>query len=223
MEFDIAHGRIRVKPETLMLAKLRDIYEADDSPNKGLATDILTYVHIAAQIDETAPFFGAREDEIKELAKMNVWHGRECPFDLAMVDAAIDEYRKSKEVGEMRILKIFNRKIDQIQDRIDAVTPQIVEKTDARGNFTGFASNMGMITKVMAELNPLLDEKDKLVQRMKKQSEAEKTFRAGKKQNLLERRLLQNGQRSQEGGTQEGMEGSQDNREIRPPTGPVEG
>lgn len=222
MEFDIAHGRIRVKPQTLMLAKLRDVYEADDSPNKELATDVLTYLHIAAQVDENAPFFGAREDEIRELAKMNVWHGRDCPFDLAMVEPALEEYKKSKEVGEMRILKIFNRKIDQIQDRIDKVEPQIIEKLGKEGQTIGFATNMGMITKVMAELNPLLDEKDKLVQRMKKQSEAEKTFRAGKKQNLLERRLLQNGQRSQEGATQEGVEGSQDNREVRPATGPVE-
>jgi hypothetical protein len=196
MDFDIANGRIRVKPQTLMLAELRQLWEADDSPNKELATDILTYIHIAAQVDEEAPFFSAREDEVKELAKGNVWFNRVCPFDLVTADSAIKAYRKSKEVGELRTLKIFNKKIDQLQDKIDLVEPQIIEKLDKNGMISGFASNMGMITKIMSELNPLLDEKEKLVTRMKKTSEVEKSYKAGKKQNLLEKRLLANATRT---------------------------
>lgn len=210
MEFDIVSGRIRVKPQTLMLAPLRTIYEADDSPTKDTANDALTYIHLCAQIDESAPFFGAREDEIRELAKMNVWYNRTCPFDLTLLEPALEAYKKSKEVGEMRVLKMFSRKIDQLHDKIDVVTPQIVEKVDRHGNMTGFATNMGMITKVMSELNPLLDEKDKLVARMKKASEVEKSYRAGKKQNLLEKRLLQNGQQ-QQGSSEQAVEGSENN------------
>lgn len=194
MEFDIQHGRIRVKPETLMLGELRAIWEADDSPNKELATEVLTYIHIAAQVDEKTPFFNAREDEIRELAKNNVWFQRECRFNLLEVEPALLSYKKSKEVGEMRVLKIFNRKIDQLQDKIDGIEPDIRERISDKGVFLGYASNMKMITDIMAELNPLLDEKDKLTQRMKKQSEIDKTFRAGKKQNLLEKQLLGNGQ-----------------------------
>lgn len=190
MEFDIRNGKVVVKPETLMIGELRAIWDADDSPNKPLANEILMYIHIAAQVDEIAPFFGAREDEVRQLAKDQVWFRRECPIQLSDVESALIIYRKSKEVGEMRILKIFNKKIDQLQDKIDTVEPEISTKTDRWGNFTGFATNMGMITKVMSELNPLLDEKDKLANRMKKQSEAEKSFRAGKKQNRLEKMLL---------------------------------
>lgn len=199
MEFDIVSGRIRVKPETLMIGELRTIWESDDSSSKSEATDILTYIHIVSQTDQSAPYFSAREDEVRFLASSNVWFRRECPYDLTSFEPYIQAYLKSKEDPEVRILKIFNTKIDQLQDTINKIKPEIKETQDSRGNFKGYATNMTMLTGVMKELNKLLQERDSLQQRIKNEAEKEGTYRAGKRQNRLEKRLLesrQNGQAS---------------------------
>lgn len=189
MEWDIANGKIRVNPQTLMLAKFREFYDADESLNKEESTDVFMYIYLCSQTDDKAPFFTARLDEVGQLARNQVWYHRECPFDLDLFTPLIEEYKESKSTPDHRILKIYNHKIDQLQVTINGITPTVQEVKDSRGNFRGYATNMGMLTTVMKELNKLLDERDKLKNRISKVSADSAAFRAGKSENLLERRI----------------------------------
>ena len=163
---------------------------------KGLMRDkVFTYIHICARLDTKAPFFTAEESEIEELAKQN-YFDEEFPFPTDdhranIIAEGLKAYKKAFEKAEVRILKLFDDKIDQIKDVIKDTSPQIVENTNPTTGATTFSSNIDIITKSMEKIDGLMIAKSRLEAKIKNEAEGKGSIRGGKKASRLERKSIQ--------------------------------
>ena len=164
---------------------------------KGIMRDkVFTYMHVCARLDPRAPFFTAEESEIQALAKQNYFN-EEFSFptieaEIKIVENAVIAYKGAFEKAEVRILKLFDDKIDQIKNVIKDTEPQIVENTNPTTGAVTFSSNIDIITKSMEKIDGLLISKARLEAKIRNESEGKGSIRGGKKASRLEMKSIQN-------------------------------
>lgn len=190
MEFDMIKRRVRIKAKSITIDALSRIWEADKSEEKDEATKYLTYVHLVSQIDPEAPYYRAAFDEVRILAKRDIWKNYDHEFEQGeedILEEAIDQYRNAYESVGNRTVRIFDIKIDQIRNVIESTEPVITPST-VRG-VTTYASNFPILNKMMQELTNLMDTKEALEARVNKQTSEGGTVRAGRTLSLVEKKL----------------------------------
>jgi hypothetical protein len=193
MTFDIKNKRVIVDVHTLMIGQLRSIYEKLE---EDVAIRALTYIYVGSQIHSDAPFFSARRDEVQELAWNNSLYG--APQDVKNLltrhkdkfTDVIEPYKKAYSTPEVRMLNTFNHQIDELKDLMDKTKPEIAKSTHPTSGVVSFAHNTDAINKVMISLGSLMDTKDKIEAKMRK--EAAGRVRAGKKPSRLEKKHAAN-------------------------------
>ena len=190
MVFNVARGRITVDPKTLMVKELRDIYEEDKSTTKEKAIEILTFVHLASRIDEEAPFFTAREDEVRHLAAQNAFRTTKLE-DVHKYDNVIKAYQKAYQSPESRFITVYNDKIDQCHDVIKNTNVVIKENINEKTGAVTYTSNFPIIDKIMTQMNSILDTKEKIELRIRKQSAKDSKVRGQRDPSFLEKNFNQ--------------------------------
>jgi len=189
MEFDLKNKRVIIDAHSLMIGPLRKIYE---SLPEDISIPALTYVYVASQIHVDAPFFSARKDEVNELAWRNSLYG--LPSDQKdtlnkykeKFTSIIPDYVEAYATPEVRMLKSFDTQIDKLKDLIDVTVPEIVKSIHPTSGVVSFAHNTDAINKVMVSLGSLMDTKEKIEAKLRK--EASSKVRAGKKPSRLEKK-----------------------------------
>jgi hypothetical protein len=121
LNFNLQNGKVAIDPYSMMLKCIKNVLrEYNSDPDEAIR--VLTYIHIVAKIDPKAPFFGAKDSEIRELAVANIWNNipkaDRKKLDFTAYDDYIKEYKKAYEGPEARVVNIFNNKIDQISELI---------------------------------------------------------------------------------------------------------
>ena len=192
MTFSREKNRVVVDAYALMIDEIRVIWQRDRTRIKDKATELISYVHLAAQIDPEAPFFSSREDEVKGLVAQNLWRSSP-PRNLEQYDDTITAYQEVYETAGVRILKSFTLKIDEIKDLIDDEKPKIQENYNEKSGSTTYATNIKIITSAMREINGLMDEQEKLEQRLKRQDLQAISTLGEKKPSRLEKRQMHAG------------------------------
>lgn len=160
--------------------------------NPDLRDRVLTYIHIVSKLDPKAPFFGAESTEIADLAK-STYFTETTPFPTDaenQINVAMAQYIKAFEKAEVRILKLFDDKIDQIKNLIAKTVPKIEENTNPVSGAVTFTTNIDIITKSLEKIDGLLVAKGKLEAKIRNESEGKGSVRGGKKPSLLERRSM---------------------------------
>jgi hypothetical protein len=182
LKFNLSKYRVEVDPTSLLLSRLREVWESDKTKTKEMATRLLSYVHLASQIDPDAPFAATPPTEVKQLVIANLWRGEEMPSvrDLSWLDPTISDYRESYETPDRRAVRRFNAKIDQLSKLVEDTTPEIKPVA------SGFKSNTSILTSLMKEIVPLMDARDALAQRIAKQAGRGANLMGSKKESLLE-------------------------------------
>lgn len=187
LHFNIQKGQVVLDAMSMTLKSVKEIYK-DYDPD--VAIRVLTYIHVVSRMDPTAPFFSADVKEIHELSKRQFFPEDEwATINWENVDKLADKYEKVYETPELRVVKIFNDKIDQIREMIKDTTPSIVGYITTSGS-KGFSSNVPIITKAMQDLDSLLDAKEKLEARVRKQSAKAGKIMGGKAPSRLEAKHL---------------------------------
>jgi hypothetical protein len=186
LEYNIAEGKVRIDGVDLSLKFISDTL--DKYPEQ-LALKILTYMHLVSKVDSKAPFFTADEKEISTLVSNQIFESSEFKkLNKKSLNDLVTEYKKTYETPEIRIVNIFNNKVDQIRELIESTEPEI-EKVVTNSGAVSFVSNVQLITKTMNELGDLLDVKDKLEAKIRKQNVAG-SMRGGKTPSLLEKQMM---------------------------------
>lgn len=186
LKFDFVKRKVVIDPKTIVLDKLTQLWEADETDTKSDATKFLTYIHLVAQIDPPAPYYSSAFDEVKFLVKKDIWKDMELNLDEEyeragleeFLDEAVEDYRKAYEPIEHRAFRIFNQKIDQIRDTIDNTTPYIAERT-IRGQVQ-MVSNYPMLEKMALGLGKMMDIREEMKARMQKEVSEEGKIRGGR-------------------------------------------
>ena len=160
--------------------------------NLALRDKVFTYIHVVAQIDTKAPFFSADPEEIRDLALRNYFN-EEVPFPdryANPIENALTAYIKAYETPEVRMVKIFNEKIDQLRKLIKDTTPEIVKVTNPNTGVVSFSSNVDILTKTMEKIDSLMATKERLEAKIRRESEGKGSFRGNKKPSRLEREAM---------------------------------
>lgn len=189
LKFDMANGiaiidglHLKTIPEFQELYNILDPVKRDR---------VFTYIHVRAKIDKNAPFFTAEDEELKELAYRQYFN-EEIPFPTAaetLIENALKNYVKAYEkIGE-RVLKLFDKKIQQIAKMVEEVEPKIVEYV-SNGGSKGFASNVDMIAKSLKEMDALQTAKERLEAKMSSEAEKSGRAKAGRTPSRLERKTM---------------------------------
>jgi len=193
LHFDMKNGIAVIDATTVLL--IPEMLTAHKM-FKGLMRDkVFTYIHVCAKLDPSAPFFTAEKTEIESLARNNYFN-EEFPFptqarEKLVLDKGLKAYVKAFETAEVRILKLFDDKIDQIKKTIEDTSPQIVENTNPTTGAVTFSSNIDIITKSMEKIDSLLIAKARLEAKIRNESEGKGSVRGGKKPSRLERKSIQ--------------------------------
>ena len=189
MEFNLKNKRVVVDAHTLMIGALKAIYQ---KLPENISIPALTYIYVASQIHVDAPFFSARKDEVDELAWNNSLYGLNdeekgtLNQHKAKFTSVIPDYIDAYASPEVRMLKSFDNQIDKLKDLIDKTIPEICKSINPTSGVISFAHNTDAINKVMISLGSLMDTKDKILAKLRK--EAGGKVRAGKKPSRLEKK-----------------------------------
>jgi len=186
LKFTVADGKVKldgIHANMQFVKQVRRKYKGE------LGIRVLTFVHLAARIDQNAPFFTAAPDEIEELVMRQLFtEGERAKLDVKQLWEWVEEYQKMYETPEARIVKIYNDKIDEMRQLIEDTEPEIVENIKSNGE-KSYATNLKILTDLMKELGNLWEVKEKLEAKIRKQQVAGHG-RAGKTPSLLEKQML---------------------------------
>ena len=189
LKFTMSNHRVTVDPGSLTLECLRLIWVADKTKIKEDATKLLTYIHIVSQIDEDAPFAKVDPSEVSSLAKKEIFgvyeYEFDAPFDENYMEEAVTSYQLAFEIPEEAAVRSFNKKIYEIQKKID-ITEIKIEETVVRGTKT-YVTNFNIINKMMQDLSKITKARDELKNAIVRGT-ARGDIKAQRKLSLLEKR-----------------------------------
>ncbi len=190
LKFNLQNHRIYIDPLSLTVKELRDIYNSDPTETKFAAIDQLSYIHLVSQIDPEAPLFSARKDEVERLAASNVWGKDYLTIhpDLAVFHDAVKAYLEAFDRAEVRIVRAYGNKLDEFEDLLDTVKPELVKSVNNKTGAVTFTSNAAVIMKVMKDIRPIMVEKKELEEFMTQTSTKESKKWGGKTDSYLERK-----------------------------------
>lgn len=192
MTFDVKNKKIVVDKHTLLIGVLKNIYQ---NLPENISIPALTYIYVASQIHVDAPFFSARADEIDALAWRNSLYALSAEDKETLnkhkdkFQVAIAPYKETFSTPEIRMLSSFNAQIDKLKTLLDKTTPEIARCVHPVSAIVSFAHNTDAIGKVMTSLGSLMDTKDKIEAKLRKQNQGK--VRAGKKPSRLEKKMSQ--------------------------------
>lgn len=193
MEWIQSKGRVVVDPRTLLLADLRRIYNDDPSEFKETANIYLSYIHLVSQLDEKAPYFKSDINEVRQLAKKQLFGSTDHLFNTdldAFIENAVKDYIQAYEEVDARASRIFRKKIDNLLAKIDSTSLELKESV-SRGGTVSYSSNFTIISKMMADVMPLIDAQGELEARVKKMNKKGIKIRGDKRESVLNKRLVQ--------------------------------
>jgi hypothetical protein len=189
LKFTMENHRVTVDPVSLTLNQLRTIWNADKSKLKTDAVELLSFIHLVSQIDQDAPFANSNPDEVWALACKEIYgdyeHAFKAPFDEEFLKDTITQYQLSFELPEEAAVRTFNKKIHQIERKLDSTDIEI-EKVTVKG-VTQYVSNFTILDKMMQNLTAICEARDKLQDSIKRGSQRGDT-KAGVKISFLERK-----------------------------------
>jgi hypothetical protein len=150
---------------------LVDLYEWDKSQNKDKANKLLMFVFYLCDLTEENPLKDVPAEKKEEEAKFKAFADRRKEFtksELKYLIPAIDCYIKYNSTPEERILNKFDEKSEQLRDKLESTKP--ITKTNSKGGITTFASNTGIITKGLNELNTIKKSKASVVAAVRREA-----------------------------------------------------
>jgi hypothetical protein len=170
----LQEGTILVKPTDLLLASFMEAYAQDKSENKEEANKLFCYIHLRSQVDPEAPFFRAQFNEIDAISRQQVYKDPEYNWSDSIYTELqarqmVTEYMESLSTPADRALLSYDKKIDQFNILLDETDP-ILTENEVKGKTT-FVSNTPLLSKMMMDMEKLMDARDNLVLKMKKQAE----------------------------------------------------
>lgn len=190
MEWIHSRGRVVVDAKTLMLAPLLRIYNDDKTEHRDTANRYLAYIHLVAQIDQTAPYFRASHLEVRQLAKKQLFGSADFEFGETLdkfLEETIKDYRDAYEEEDSRAERVMRKKIDEMLFEIDSKKPQIVQTAGIKGQVI-FVSNVDLINKAMLSVPKLIEIVEELKAKVKKMNKDDAVIRAGKRESVLIKR-----------------------------------
>lgn len=185
----IKDNKVVIDANALIVPELKKIWEKDTSKDKKKATPILTYIHVFSQTDETAPFYQADYKDLDGLSRRLAYGDSDFRYsekEEVEIYQAVQAYITVKINAEQRMIKIFDSKIDEMRRLINDTTLVLKEDIDSKGN-AKFLTNLPIVTKVMMEIDKILEAKEKIEARIRKQSNNSKV-KGDKKPSFLERK-----------------------------------
>lgn len=170
IKFDIEGSKVIISPETLTIKAFRDIWDYDKSPDKELASRMLTFVYHFMDLD--SPFAGADYKERYELCRAE----NGLPKDMSeeeskLLEEACRMYDEEhlNDSAEKRFLRIWDEKIDQLRELVERTTPEIKSFISKTGEVK-YTTNTSILTKIMNEMDALMKTKEALEARLKNKS-----------------------------------------------------
>lgn len=173
--------QVAVDPVSLTLEPLMKIWIADETPNKEIASRILTYIHLTSQIDKEAPYNNAAPDEVSRLVKHELWDDYEKKIADILPEAeeitdefienAVLHYQGAYETVEEASVRSYDKKIYEIRKIIDETEIKIKESV-SRGSIV-YTSNFPLLNKMMQDVIKIVKARDELKALILKQSTRE--------------------------------------------------
>jgi hypothetical protein len=189
LKFIFEKRRITVDPMSLSLSYLKDIWISDPSPNKEEAIRLLTYIHLASQIDQSAPFCKADYKEVGSLVKKELYGNYDYrftkPFTESQIEEFITNYQLAYETPEEATVRAFDNKIHEIRKLVET-TPIEIEKVIGKSGVT-FISNFSILNSMMKDITKITAARDEMRAMVIKHT-ARETGKGNRKKSFLEKR-----------------------------------
>lgn len=187
------NGRIEVRPTDLLIRTFLEAYAQDTSEEKDEAHKLFAYIHLRSQIDPEAPFFRVSQFEIDAVARYEIYKDRNYNWEDSIYTAEqvadmVKEYQYAYSTPGDRMLKSFDRKIDEMRKLADDTKPIIKENFNEKTQKTEFTTNTKMISDTLLSVDKLMEARDKMVAKLKNQEDSG-TVRGQQAPSLLEKKL----------------------------------
>lgn len=187
------NGRIEVKPTDLLIRTFLEAYAQDTSETKDEAHKLFAFIHLRSQIDPEAPFFRVSHFEIHPICKYEIYKDRDYDWSDSIYTEEqalemVKEYQFAFSTPGDRMLKSFDKKIDEMRKLADDTKPKISESKNDKTGKIEFTTNTTMIANTLLSVDKLMEARDKMVAKLKNQEDSG-TVRGQQEPSLLEQRL----------------------------------
>jgi hypothetical protein len=166
ISFVMKDGRLQMTEQFMMIPQFVDIWERDKTERKEHANKLLFYVYLMADLSEDCPTKDLDHSMKDQECRFLAFKSKNYQFedeDVEYVQAALDAYKKFNENAEERMLKTYDKKIDEVRHMLDETTPQISDGVNNSG-VTVYTSNVDIINRALKEVSNLVKAKNDLRQ-----------------------------------------------------------
>ena len=189
LKFSMKNHKVIIDPVSLTLEPLLEIWVADKTPTKAVATKMLTYVHLCSQVDQDAPFAKVDPTEVSSLVKREIFgkydYEFKGKFDEEYMDSTVMRYQMAYDTPEQSAVRVYDKKIYEINRVIDETEIEI-KPVAVRGG-VDYVSNFPIINKMMQDMTKINAAKEALKAAVMKQ-QSTSSVRGQKQVSFLEKR-----------------------------------
>lgn len=189
LKFSMKNHKVIIDPVSLTLEPLLEIWVADKSATKEVATKMLTYIHLCSQVDQDAPFAKVDPTEVSSLAKREIFgkydYEFKGKFDEGYMDSTVMRYQMAYDTPEQAAVRVYDKKIYEINRVIDETEIEI-KPVAVRGG-VDYVSNFPIINKMMQDMTKINAAKEALKAAVMKQ-QSTSSVRGQKQVSFLEKR-----------------------------------
>lgn len=166
ISFEMKDGRLQMTEQFLMIPQFVDIWERDKSKTKDHANKLLFYIYLMCDLSESCPTKDLDQSMKDSECRFLAFKAKNYQFnqeDLQYVQDAMDAYILFNETAEERILKVYDKKLDEVRTMLDRTQPQMSEGINNSG-VTVYTTNVDIINRALKEISNLVKAKNDLRQ-----------------------------------------------------------
>lgn len=122
IKFDVKDGKLTIKTSILLVKEFLDIWEDDKSPNKAEAIKDFIFIYTLCDTSDDNPFKDMAYDTVEDHCKRNAYGKVDytlSPDRLIKINCAIIMYQDLNETSDKRLLKVLDKKIDELRKYLD--------------------------------------------------------------------------------------------------------
>lgn len=173
--FEFKKERIITDTKFFLIKAFRDIWNWDRSESKDKANNMLRFIYLLCDINEECPLKDVPSNKRESEALFHAYKDKNYQFtkkERALVEAGIASYVKFNESAEERLLHEFDRKAEELRNKLEDTMPETV--TNIKMGVTTFVSNSDIITEALKELDNVKKSKISVISSIKREALTQK-------------------------------------------------
>jgi hypothetical protein len=187
LKLDIINDKVVITPSLKVIPEIDKIIML---PSKKKVNQYLMYIYLSCSLDEKNPYRDLPADAKEKEALYRAFNDFKkvslTPEEEKIILPAKEAFIKYTETADERIVFSYNQKLDELKTLLDDNKPVIERFENASSGEIKFSTNSDIITKIMGNIDILIEKREKIKASLLNQS-ASGRVKGGYASSLIEK------------------------------------